>query len=152
MTRERIIGKDNALPWHIPAEFQHFKDTTKDSTVIMGRKTYESLPEKFRPLPGRRNVVISRNFTTTDDTDICSSIKEGIDKARTYNKPIFIIGGASLYLQSLEQDLVDKMYISYIKENYAGDSYFPNFNKEDWEVESRDEHPAYEIVIYRRKR
>ena len=152
MTKERVIGKDNTLPWHIPAEFQHFKNATKDSTVIMGRKTYVSLPEKFRPLPGRKNVVISRNFSSADDIDICANIREGIEKAKTYNQPIFIIGGASLYLQSLEQELVDKMHISYVKGDYAGDSYFPNFNKEDWEIEKEEDNSEYTLIVYRRKR
>ena len=152
MTKDRVIGKNNSLPWHIPEEFQHFKDTTKNSVVIMGRKTYVSIPDKFRPLPGRHNLIISKSFVSEENINIHSSIEEAIVKAKNYNRPFFIIGGTSIYTQALEKGLVDRMYISYIKKDYDGDAHFPNFNKEYWEIEKTEDYEKYKLVIYRRLR
>ena len=148
MTKNRVIGKDNSLPWHIPEDLKNFKELTTENTVIMGRKTWESIPEKFRPLPNRNNIVISRNLSA-EGADVCSSVKEALEKAKSYGKEIFIIGGSSIYEQFLP--LTDKMYISYLKEEYAGDTYFPNFNKEDWEIIERKDFAEFEFIVYERK-
>ena len=149
MTKNRVIGKDNSLPWHIPEDLKNFKELTTENAVIMGRKTWESIPEKFRPLPNRNNIVISRNMNSLEGIDVCSSVEEALEKAKSYDKEIFIIGGSSIYEQFLP--LTDKMYISYLKEEYAGDTYFPNFNKEDWEIIERKDFAEFEFIVYERK-
>lgn len=149
MTNERVIGKDNSLPWRIPEDMQNFKKLTSGKTVIMGRKTFESIPEKFRPLPNRHNVVISSNMPSQEGVDICASIPEALEKAKSYGKEVFIIGGASLYEQTLP--LADRMHLSLVKNNYEGDSYFPKFNKDEWVVESKKDFQDFELVTYVKK-
>ncbi|MDD9953136.1 MAG: dihydrofolate reductase [Candidatus Woesearchaeota archaeon] len=144
MTTDRVIGHQNTLPWHIPEDLKHFKETTRGKTVVMGRKTYESLG---KPLPNRHNIVIST--TLNADVDVCTSVDAAIAKAQTYDEDIFIIGGATIYEQTL--DLVDKMYISYVKGEYEGDSYFPEFDEANWEIEEKKEYDKFDLVVYRRK-
>ena len=148
MTKERVIGKNNNLPWHIPEDLKTFKEITHNTTVIMGRKTYESIPAKFRPLPNRNNIVISRSFKD-EKVDVCSSIEEGIKMAESYGKEIFVIGGSTIYQQTLP--LANKLFVSYIKEKYEGDVLFPEFNLNDWEVEYKKNFNEFEFVVYKRK-
>ena len=148
MTKNRVIGKNNSLPWHIPEDLKNFKEITINNTIIMGRKTWESIPEKFRPLPNRNNIVISRNLSVAG-IDICPSVEEALEKAKSYQKEIFIIGGTSIYEQFLH--LANKMYISYLKKEYSGDTYFPNFNKENWKIIERKDFAEFELVIYQKK-
>jgi len=146
MTKSGLIGKDNALPWRIPEDLQNFKRLTSGNTIVMGRKTYESIG---KPLPNRNNIVISRTMPVQDGITVCRTINEGLEKAKEFGKDIFIIGGATIYEQTLS--IADKMYISYIKNDYHGDTYFPKFNKEDWVMESRKDYPEFEFIVYRRK-
>ncbi len=151
MTKEKVIGKNNTLPWHIPEDLQNFKKLTDNTTVIMGRKTYQSLPPKFRPLPNRHNVVVSRTLTNIEEigVDICPSIESALEKAKSYGKKIFFIGGTTIYRQALP--FTERMYISYVKKNYEGDTYFPEFDQKDWNIESRQDFEKFELVVYRRK-
>ena len=148
MTKNRVIGKDNSLPWHIPEDLKNFKRLTEGNTVVMGRKTWQSIPEKFRPLPNRNNIVISRNISAIKGAEVCSSLEKALEKAQSYGQEIFIIGGSSIYEQFLP--LADKMYISYLKKEYSGDTYFPNFNKEDWEIAEKKDFTEFEFVVYKR--
>ena len=150
MTQERVIGKDNTLPWHIPEELKSFKELTSEQVVIMGRKTYDSLPPKFRPLPNRVNIVISRSMQPQEGIDVCHSIQESIDKAKSYNKDIFIIGGSTIYKEFLP--IADTMFISYIKGNFEGDTYFPEFNKEEWDIAETVEFDQFTRIKYVRKK
>ena len=146
MDKNRVIGKNNQLPWHISDELKNFKKFTTGNTILMGRKTFESIG---RPLPNRNNVVISTSLQPTEGIDVCKNIEEGITKAKSYEKDIFIIGGAQIYKQMLP--LVEKMYISYIKKEYDGDVFFPEFDENEWQIESRQDFPEFELVIYVRK-
>ncbi len=146
MAPNRVIGKNNKLPWHIPDDLKNFKRLTTGNTVIMGRKTYESIG---RPLPNRKNIVISTSMPTTDVVTVCKSLQEGIMEAKLFGKDVFIIGGASLYEQIIP--LADKMFISYVKRDYDGDVYFPEFDENEWEIEQKEDHPDFELVIYVRK-
>lgn len=150
MTKERVIGKNNSLPWNIPEDLQNFRKLTSGKTVIMGRKTFESIPKKFRPLPNRRNIVISMNMQPQQGIDVCNSVHEAIEKAKSYEEEAFIIGGSSIYEQTLP--FAERMYLSLVKHNYEGDSYFPNFNKEEWSIESKKKFQDFELVTYVRKR
>jgi len=141
-----IIGKNNQLPWHIPEDLQNFRNLTKGKTVLMGRATFASIS---KPLPNRKNIVISKTMTSVENMEICASLEEGLAKAKTFGADIFIIGGASIYAQALP--FAQKMILSHIKKEYEGDTYFPSFNKEDWEVESEKDFPDFILTTYLKK-
>ena len=150
LTKGRVIGKNNWLPWDIPEELQHFRKTTENGTIIMGRRTYDSIG---RPMPKRVNIVVSAHVkqVNNDSVIVCPTVEAAISKAETFGKQIFIIGGAQIFQQALDKKLVDKMYLSYIKKEYDGDTYFPEFDESEWTVESKEPHEQFEIVKYRRK-
>ena len=148
MTKSRVIGKNNALPWNIPEELQHFRTQTLNSTVIMGRKTYDSIG---RLMPKRHNIIVSRSSPNIPGADVCSSLDEALKKAKTYNKTTFIIGGAQIFKEALDSGVVDKMYLSWIKHEYEGDTYFPEFNESKWTIEKREDHEEFEFVILKKK-
>ncbi len=146
MTKDRVIGKDNQMPWHISEDLKNFKRLTTGNTVIMGRNTYFSLG---KPLPNRNNIVISHEKMDAEGVDVCYSIDEALEKARSYNTEIFIIGGAMIYKTMLAY--AERLYISYVKKDYDGDTYFPEFNEDDWVVESRQDFEEFEFVVYIKK-
>ena len=129
------IGKNNELLANIPEDMKHFREVTKDSIVIMGRKTFESL--KVKPLPNRVNIVISRSFAH-EGVLVCDSIESAIKKAKEISlaedKNIFIIGGASVYEATLP--LVDRLYITRIFNKFDADAFFPNFEDSFKHIES----------------
>jgi len=146
MTKNRVIGKDNKLPWHISEDLKNFKRLTTGNTVIMGRKTFDSIG---KPLPNRHNVVVSRSVSVIEGVDVCHSFEEAMEKAKSYGKDIFVIGGGSVYALALP--IADKMFISHVKKEYDGDTFFPEFNEADWDVESSEDHEEFELVVYVRK-
>lgn len=149
LTQERIVGVNGTLPWHIPEDLKNFKTITAGNVVLMGRKTFDSIPEKFRPLPNRHNIVISRSVGDIPGVDVCGSIQEGILKAQEYGKEIFVIGGGSIYEQTLP--LADKMVLSFVKENYQGDTYFPEYKKEEWGIQEQQEFEQFTLVTLTKK-
>lgn len=146
MTRDRVIGKDNALPWRIPGELAVFKERTMGGALIMGRKTFESIG---KPLPGRTNIVVSRGMAPRDGITVCSSLDEAIAAARQVSERVFIIGGASVYEQSL--GLADTMYLSIIPGSFEGDAFFPEFEADAWEQTATEEHTGFVVHIYKRR-
>ena len=148
MTKEHhVIGKDNWLPWNIPEELQLFRQNTIGSTIIMGRKTYDGLG---RLMPKRHNIIVSRKpDLKIPGADVCPSIETALELAKKDHTTIFIIGGAEIFKVGIPY--ADKMYLSFIKQDYTGDTYFPNFNKEEWEIESTKDYPDFEFVILQRK-
>ncbi len=146
------IGKDGKLLFNIPEDMRRFKKVTSGKVVIMGRKTWESLPENFRPLPDRINVVLTRNkHINYPGATICSSLKEAIDKFP--DKDIYIIGGESLYREGL--DYVDAIYQTVVFEDKEGDARAPIISKDWYITESSDllEHDdiSYQFIIYRKR-
>ena len=140
-----IIGKNGEIPWHIPEDLEHFREKTTGHTVVMGRKTFESLPDSFTPLPNRQNIVLTRSdFEPTESVKIANSLDEAWEKAE--NEKIFIAGGAGVYRQTM--DIADKMVLTEIHEEYKGDSYFPKFSEEDWREIEREKHRDFDIVEY----
>jgi dihydrofolate reductase len=138
VARNRVIGNDNQLLWHIPEDMRHFRETTRGKPVIMGRKTWESLPDSFRPLPGRLNIVVSRNRAyRAEGAELAASLDEAIAKAGAANE-IFVIGGAELYRQAMA--IADKLYITEIDADFAGDSVFPEIDETKWRERSREPH------------
>lgn len=129
-----VIGYKGDLPWHIPEDFKLFKEITKGKPVIMGRKTWESLPKK--PLPNRTNIIVSRNFKVFDENVfVCDSLSEAVSFATSKTQEeVFIIGGAQLYKQALDLNYVTHMYLSCVKKTVEGDTYFPKFNEDDFKI------------------
>ena len=151
------IGKDGGLPWHLPVDLKHFKQLTttvdapsKKNAVVMGRKTWESLPEKFRPLPGRLNAVITRNKDLKiNNCHVFTSIQEGIDFAKsTGEQELFIIGGGEIYRQTI--DLADTLYITHIDREVLGDTHFPTIDPKKWHLASSNPHEGFSFAVYKR--
>jgi len=157
VTKNRVIGKNNDLPWKLPDDMKYFMDTTREHAVIMGRKNFFSLPEKFRPLKDRLNIVITRNSESLKDYDVrvASSIDAAFQQA-PQPEEVFVIGGAEIFRQTLSR--ADRLYITEIDAVIDGDVYFPEFDKSLWKEVSRrhhakDERHAYpfDFVVYERK-
>ena len=128
MDRNRLIGNKNQLPWHLPVDFAHFKSVTMGKPILMGRKTYESIG---KPLPGRTNIVLSRQGFLAEGIVCVSSICEAT--ALTINDDeIMVIGGSSIYENLI--DVVDRMYLTYVDGEFSGDAWFPEFNVDDWHL------------------
>ena len=135
MSSNRVIGVNNTLPWHLSEDLKHFKSLTTGHTIIMGRKTYESIG---RPLPNRRNIVISRNSNTSyEGVEVVYSLEDAFSIS-TNDKEVFVIGGSNIYEQALS--FVDQLYITEIKKSFIGDAFFPEINKQIWIEYSRDDH------------
>ena len=148
------IGKDNKLIWDLPKDMKFFMDSTLNHYVIMGRRNYDSIPEKYRPLKNRTNVVVTRNTDfKAPDCVVVSSIQEGIKAAQENgDKECFIIGGGQIYKEALEMNMVDKMYITHIDQEFEGDTFFPQFTKEDWNLRvlmehQKDEKNTHDFII-----
>jgi dihydrofolate reductase len=146
MTRDRVIGKDNKIPWRLRGEQSWFKEMTMGHPILMGRKTFESIG---KPLPGRRNLVVTRtgNFA---GVDLIRDLQV-FDPApyQTLGKEIYVIGGAEIYDALL--DRCDTIYATIVNQEYAGDAYFPEFESEFEIAEIVRETPDYDILCYRRR-
>ena len=151
IAKNGVIGKANGeMPWHIKEDFQHFKKTTMGFPIIMGRKSFESLG---KPLPGRENIIVTRNTNLKYDFDgikIFYSLQDAVDYSRSLNKDkIFITGGGEIYNQSIS--FADEMIISHMKFDVVGEVKFPDFNVDDWKIISREKKKEFEIVTYLRR-
>ena len=135
VARNRAIGKDGQLLWHLPEDMRYFRETTRGKPVIMGRKTWESLPESFRPLPGRRNIVISRNpaYDAAGAT-LVGSLDEAVLQAKD-SEEVFVIGGADIYRQALP--LAQRLYLTEVAQDFDADAFFPEYTESDWKEISR---------------
>lgn len=137
MARNRVIGADNQMPWHLPADLKHFKAVTLGKPVIMGRKTFESIG---RPLPGRLNIVISRSGFAADGITVVSSPEQALAAAGVVDE-VMIIGGGVIYDLFLEQ--ADRLYLTFIDLDVAGDTQFPDYQQvADWQEVERESHTA----------
>ncbi len=148
-----VIGKDNTLPWHLPADMAFFKKTTTGHTIVMGRKNYQDIS---RPLPNRRNIVLSRNPEfKAEGCEVVNSFDEMLAITNDHEE-VFIISGAGLYATALA--IASRMLITKISAEIEGDVYFPEISWHDWHEISREQHDAdeknkyaFEIVEYKRK-
>lgn len=141
-----VIGGNNQLLWHLPADMKHFKTLTIGHTIVMGRKTYESIG---RPLPNRVNVIISRNADfKADGCMVVASLAEALNAHYSIltTHTTFIIGGAEIYRQALP--FTDKIYLTKVKASFEGDTYFPILNPEEWQEIARNPHTADEKNLY----
>ena len=143
IAKNRVIGKNNQLIWYLPKDMKFFMDTTIHHPVIMGRKNFESIPEKYRPLKNRDNIIITRNRNyTAEGCAIVHSIEESIEYVNKNLKTneLFIIGGGEIYKKCLEMNVVDRMYITHIETAFDGDTFFPEINAKNWSNETIMEH------------
>lgn len=133
MGNNNVIGRNNTMPWHLPRDLQYFKELTTGKTVVMGRKTLESIG---KPLPNRRNIVLSRTKSAIEGVEVIHELEE-IFKIANENpeEELFIIGGGNIYNQAI--NFADRLYITHIEEDFVGDTTFPNFSTEDWELVSK---------------
>ncbi len=153
MARNRIIGKNNALPWHLPEDLKHFKNITNGKAVIMGLNTFKSLG---KPLPNRRNIVINYEAVSLPGCEICLSIEDALSRIKS-ESDAFVIGGASIYRQFLP--FAERLYMTYIDHDFEGDICFPEFDLDVWQLISEEkgtkdkENPYdYYFRVYERKK
>ena len=137
MDENRLIGSNNKLPWHLPADLAFFKRTTMGKVIVMGRKTFESIG---KALPGRRNIVITRDLEfNAEACEVAHSIEAAM--SLTYeNDEVMLIGGASLYEQTVTQ--ATQLYITKIHHSFEGDTWFPKFKLHDWKEDNREDFDA----------
>ncbi len=146
MDSERGIGRNNDLMWHLPEDMKFFTNSTRGHIVVMGRKNYDSIPEKYRPLPGRENVILTRNKSfSAENCKVFHDLQSILDhySAET-ERTLFIIGGGEIYRLALEAGIVDEMYITYINKNYGADTFFPEFDLNQWQVQTIKQQPIDE--------
>ena len=137
IAKNNIIGNDNKLIWHISDDLKRFKEITTGKTMIMGRKTFESLPGI---LPNRKHVILTRdkNFNVNSDSVIIfNDFNDLIEKYSKCEEEVFVIGGGEIYKQMLPY--ADKLYLTKINKDFSGDTYFPEFNENDFEVEYKSD-------------
>ena len=140
MSENRVIGKDNQLPWHLPADLKFFKATTLHHPILMGRKTYDSIG---RPLPQRTSIVITRQpGYQAEGAQVVHSLPQAIEAGRQVHPDLFIIGGAEILREALP--LIDTMYLTLIHASFEGDVFYPEFDEEQWQETWREDHHADE--------
>lgn len=132
IAKNKVIGRNEALPWHLPEDLQRFKQLTLHHTIIMGRKTWESIG---RPLPERRNIVLARHNLTLDNVEHYPSLQAALDSC-TEEEQVFIIGGEKVFKDAMP--LSDRMELTCIDNDYSGDVYFPKWHETDWKVIKRE--------------
>lgn len=146
MTRSRVIGHKGRMPWDLPAEKQLFRRLTIGHTVIMGRKTFESLPA---PLADRHNIVLSRCPVNIPRVNACSTLAEALTLGRRLGRTVFVIGGTELYRQALP--MAAELYISWIDGEFPGDRVFPEIDFDAWLPVSTSSYPGFQHTVYRRR-
>ncbi|MGX9292938.1 type 3 dihydrofolate reductase [Bacillus sp. A015] len=151
--KDRVIGQDNQMPWHLPADLAYFKKVTGGRTIVMGRKTFESIG---RALPNRRNIVLTTSPSfQREGCEVVHSIADILTIGKN-EKELFVIGGSKLYEEMMPY--ADRLYITHIHHAFEGDRYFPHYNEDEWTIVSREKghrdekNPYnYEFVVYDRK-
>ena len=149
-----VIGKDGAMPWHLPEDLAHFKRLTQGHPVIMGRKTWDSLPARFRPLPGRANIVVTRQADWNEiGAQRASSLREALSMAEQTDSEAWIIGGAQIYAQALP--LASRVEVTEIGRDFDGDAHAPQLGPE-WQEVARSRHVGsgglpFSFVTYERR-
>ena len=150
VAKNRVIGKDNRLLWNIPEDMAHFKSLTTGQTVIMGRKTWESLPERFRPLPNRRNIVISRQADyAAPGAEVAASLEIALNLASTAER-VFIIGGEQIYRQAMP--IADRLEITEVDLEPEGDAWFPETAAEVWTKQTQKDFACGRFLSITRRR
>jgi dihydrofolate reductase len=138
ISKNNVLGKENKLLWHLPKDFKLFKETTLGHPIIMGRKTFESLP---KALPGRTNIIVTgdRNYVK-EGAVVTHSLEDAIKVGLSENQKVFICGGGQIYKEALDKNLVDKIYLTEIDVEVEGDAFFSTFDKSNWEITKKECH------------
>lgn len=151
ISENHAIGKDNKLLWYLPNDLKHFKDITTGHTVIMGRKTYDSVG---KPLPKRRNIIITRQNIKINGCEVVGSIAAALELCKQ-EEEVFIVGGAEIY--KLAMHLTDRIYLTVVHKEYEADTFFPEINLKEWKEAYREDHQPdernlipYSFVTYER--
>ena len=143
VAKNGVIGKNNALPWHLPADMKHFRDLTRGKPVIMGSKTFESIG---KPLPNRLNIVLSSDPQyKVEGVTVVGSIDDALNAAGDVPE-IMVIGGGSIYKQFLPR--ANRIYLTLIHADFEGDAFFPEYDKNEWKEVVREENPADQENVY----
>ena len=152
IAHNNVIGANNRLLWHIPEDLKRFKALTTNHTVIMGRKTYQSIG---RPLPNRKNIVISRNVSfKAEGCEVLASLEQALQRCGNEDE-VFIMGGGEIYRQALPK--ANRLYLTKIEQTYMGDTFFPEFNQHDWRMVQehkgtpKDGEPSYTFINMERQ-
>lgn len=150
IAENNAIGKNNDLLWHLPNDMKYFKEKTLNHHIITGRKNYVSIPEKYRPLVNRTNIVLTRNPDFNEEGCI---VKDNLQDALSYaldsdDTEIFVIGGGQIYKEVLEEHLIDRMYVTHIHEKFEADTFFPEIDKTIWKKVSETNFNADEKNPY----
>lgn len=153
IAKNHVIGKNNSLPWHLPADFKYFKEKTLNKTIVVGLNTFKSIGEK--PLPNRKHIILNKDpnykvpesfgFTQDKNCFVAKSIDEVLAMTKNDGE-VMICGGASVYKQFLP--LAKRLYLTYIHQNFEGDTFFPEFNMKDWKEISREDYQPDEKNVY----
>ncbi len=141
-----VIGNGLKIPWHISEDFKLFKERTLNNVIIMGKKTWDSLP--IKPLPNRINIVLTKDKIEIKGCFVATSLVEAFCEASKYDKEIFVIGGASIYSQTI--DNAKYLYISHVKGNFEGDIFFPKFDKSKYKIVEEKEFDKFIFRKYER--
>jgi dihydrofolate reductase len=155
VARGGVIGRDGGLPWRLPEDLARFRDLTTGHAVVMGRRTWDSLPDRFRPLPDRRNVVLTRSPSWLDDgAERAGSLEEALALLAAEER-VFVIGGGAIFAEALPR--ADDLHLTEIDLDVDGDAYFPDWDRQAFEELSREERVAadgtpFAFVSYRRRR
>jgi len=146
MARNRSIGLDNRLPWHLPADLKRFKALTMGHPMILGRRTFDSIGG--RPLPGRPTIVITRQAGwTAPEAIVVHTLDEALARARELDgEEIFVGGGEEIFRLALDSGRADRMHLTVIERDFPGDTFFPDFDERSWRLTWREDHPATPAV------
>jgi dihydrofolate reductase len=143
--RNRVIGRDGAMPWHLPEDLRHFKHTTMGHPMVMGRKTFESIG---RPLPGRRTIVITRQEDWHHpDVEAAHSLPEALSLAGPGDE-VFVVGGGEVYREAMP--FAQRLVLSEVRDSPEGDTFFPEWSRDEWREAAREPHEEFDIVTYER--
>jgi dihydrofolate reductase len=146
VARDGVIGRDNAIPWHLPEDARRFRSLTMGHPVVMGRRTWDSIPERFRPLPGRRNVVVTRNGDWhAEGAERAGSLDDAL-RLLAGAPQVFVIGGAGLYAEALV--LADELLVTEIDAEVQGDVFFPAWDRAVFREASREPHVSEDGVAF----
>lgn len=143
-TRDRVIGSEGTMPWHVPEDMAYFKQVTRGSPVVMGRRTWESLPEAFRPLPGRTNVVITADDDRAQQLSeqgalTASSLEDAVERARPHaaeTSTVWVMGGGAIYAEAINKGLARVAAVTQLDLSVDGDTYAPELDREQWHLVS----------------
>lgn len=149
IAKNNCIGKDGKLPWHLPEDLKHFKELTVGKPVLMGRKTWESLPENVRPLPERVNIVITRqqNYPVPEGVKLYDNVMDAV--LENPDEDIMVIGGGEIFRETI--GLADTLYITHVDQTVDGQAFFPTIDPALWKETARENHEGYAFVTYKKR-